>query len=226
MVNEHKPAGAVRHRDPSVHRRVRFSRVAPARVLLAGLQHGDMVTGLTYGQFSLIDLLQASLEVTGPADVAISTWSAGFYDVDAAKHFRDLGTLRSIRFVMDSSQQKRGQASAFDVAELFGRESIRTTRSHAKFATVVNDDWAIAITSSMNLNLNQRVEQFQLVDDEETCGLFLGFVDELFRSDPFSVERRSLPSLPGLEDVPACGIEATNWRKIEVGGRPRIGVFE
>lgn len=221
-----KSAAVIRHQNKSTHRRARFSRVAPARALLRGLQHGDMVTGLTYGQFSLIDLLQAVLEVTGPADVAISTWSAGFYDIDAAKHFRDLGSMRSVRFVMDSSQQKRGQATAFDVADIFGREAIRTTRSHAKFATVTNDDWSIAITSSMNLNLNQRVEQFQLVDDEDTCRLFLDFVDELFRAQPFSVEDRSMPTLPGLEDVPACGIEATNWRKVECGPAPVIGVFD
>lgn len=208
-----------------VKRRTRFSRAAPARALLRGFGHGDMLTGLTYGQFSLIDLLQATLEVTGPADVAISTWSAGFYDLDAAERFRDDGLLRSIRFVMDSSQQKRGQASAFDVADLFGRECIRTTRSHAKFAVVSNDDWSVAITSSMNLNLNQRVEQFQMIDDLATSRVFLDFVDELYLERPFTVEDRSMPTLPGLEDVSALGIESTPWRKVERGGFPRTGVF-
>lgn len=59
--------------------------MAPAHELIKDLGHGDMITGLTFGQFSLIDLIQATLRVTGPADVAISTWSAGFYDIDAAQ---------------------------------------------------------------------------------------------------------------------------------------------
>lgn len=208
-----------------VQRHSRFSRAASARVLLRDFSKGDLLTGLTYGQFSLIDLLQATLELTGPADVAISTWSAGFYDIDAAERFRDLGAMRSIRFVMDSSQQKRGQATAFDVAEVFGRDSIRTTRTHAKFACVTNDDWSIAITSSMNLNLNRRVEQFQMVDDLPSARVFLDFVDELFRTEPFSVEDRKMPTLPGLEDESALGIESTPWRDIERGGFPSLGVF-
>lgn len=206
-------------------RRTRFARTAPARSLLRGFQKGEMLSGLTYGQFSLIDLIQATLEITGPADVTISTWSAGFYDLDAAKNFRDLGALRSVRFVMDSSQQKRGQATAFDVGEVFGFDSIRTTRTHAKFVTVTNDDWSVAITSSMNLNLNQRVEQFQLIDDAATADLFLGFVDELFRSEPFSVEDRKMPTLPGLEDEVSLGIEAIHWRSLERGSYPKLGVF-
>lgn len=207
-------------------RRARFSRAGSARRLLEGFGHGDLLSGLTYGQFSLIDLIQATLEVTGPADVAISTWSAGFYDVDAAETFRDFGLMRSVRFVLDSSQQKRGQASAFDVAEIFGRENVRTTRSHAKFVTVSNEGWSVLITSSMNLNLNQRVEQFQIVDDVDSMGVFAGFVDELFRSEEFSVEQRAMPVLPGLPGESALGIEALPWREIERGEPPMIGVFD
>ena len=210
-----------------VKRRARFSRVANARVMLRGFGHGDLLSGLTYGQFSLIDLVQATLEVTGPADVVISTWSAGFYDVDAAERFRDDGAMRSCRFVLDSSQQKRGQATAFDVAEIFGRDAVRTTRTHAKFVLVTNDEWSVVITSSMNLNLNTRVEQFMMVDCPVTLEVFGGFVDELFRSEPFSVEDRRMPALPGLGDgQSALGIEATSWRKIERGKFPKIGRFE
>lgn len=217
-----KPAD-VRNRGVGA-RRARFSRVGSARVMLRGFSRGEMVTGLTFGQFSLIDLLQATLEVTGPADVAIATWSAGFYDVEAAEGFRDSGLIRSIRFVMDSSQQKRGQATAFDVGDVFGFENVRTARSHAKFATVTNESWSVAITSSMNLNLNQRVDQFQLVDDADTARLFLDFVDALFR-DEFSVEERSMPALRGLTGCSALGIAACSWREVECGGRPKIGVL-
>lgn len=216
------PAGV---KSSPVKRRARFSRAASARVLLHDFEKGELLTGLTYGQFSLIDLLQATLELTGEADVTISTWSAGFYDVDAAERFRDSGLIRSIRFVMDASLQKRGQATAYDVAELFGRDAVRTTRSHAKFATVTNDEWQIAITSSMNLNLNSRVEQFQLVDCAVTAGMFLDFVDELFASEPFDGANWGLPALPGLEQDSGLLIEATPWRDLERGGYPKIGVF-
>lgn len=222
---EHPEPVAVRNRGSVRKHRARFSRVASARVMLSGFGPGDSLVGLTYGQFSLIDLLQAVLEVTGPADVAIATWSTGFYDLEAAESFRESGMIRSIRFVMDVSQQKRRQATAFDVADVFGRENVRTVRSHAKFATVVNESWSVLITSSMNLNLNPRVEHFTVLDDREAAGLFRGFVDEVFTDVPFEVENYSLPELPRLPGESALRIEATHWRSVERGGPPRTGVF-
>ena len=188
--------------------RHRLSKVANARDTIAGFEQGTDIVGLTYGQFSLLDLIEATLEVTGPADVTISTWSAGFYDVDAAVRFRDNGLLTSCRFLMDSSA-KRGQATPGDVAELFGQDSIRTSRSHAKFVLIGNGDWKVVITSSMNLNLNPRLEQFEMTDDPDRYAFFMGFVQSVWTDLPEGwVEDRKLPPAVGLEHVePDLGLE-------------------
>ena len=65
---------ATAHVRPKRRTRARFSKVASARDTIAGFGPDMDVAGLTYGQFSLIDLIQAALEITGPADVTISTW--------------------------------------------------------------------------------------------------------------------------------------------------------
>ncbi len=188
--------------------RHRLSKVANARDTIAGFEQGTDIVGLTYGQFSLLDLIEATLEVTGPADVTISTWSAGFYDVDAAVRFRDNGLLTSCRFLMDSSA-KRGQATPGDVAELFGQDSIRTSRSHAKFVLIGNADWQVVITSSMNLNLNPRLEQFEMTDDPDRYAFFMGFVQSVWTDlSEGWVEDRKLPPAVGLEHVePDLGLE-------------------
>jgi hypothetical protein len=198
---------AKKHVRPARKARTRLSKVAGARDTIAGFGHGMDVVALTFGQFSLLDLIQAVLDVTGPADVAISTWSAGFYDLDAAKRLRDDGRITSIRFVLDSSA-KRGQASVGDIGDLFGRGTIRATRSHAKFVTITNAAWSVVITTSMNLNLNPRCEQFEVTDDPERCALFTGFVDELFTELPEGdTEDRTMPVVAGMEDVvPDLGI--------------------
>jgi len=206
------------HLRPKRKTRARLSKVAGARDTIAGFGHDMDVIGLTFGQFSLLDLIDAALEITGPADVAISTWSAGFYDVEAAERFRDSGRIRNIRFVMDSSA-KRGQASVGDVESIFGAGTVRATRSHAKFALITNDEWSITITSSMNLNLNPRCEQFEMTDDAERTALFMGFVDalwdELAEGD---TEDRKMPGLHGLESVqPELGIE--------IAPKIRMGAF-
>lgn len=204
-MSEGTAVAHLRRRKPA---RNRLSKVASARDTIAGFGHDMDVVGLTFGQFSLLDLIDAALEITGPADVTISTWSAGFYDVDAALRFRDSGRLLSIRFVMDSSA-KRGQATVGDVGEIFGVDCARATRSHAKFATITNDEWSVVITSSMNLNLNPRCEQFEMTDDRERARLFSDFVDAVFAELPDGdTEDRTMPGLPGLESVrPQLGIE-------------------
>ena len=200
------------HLRPKRRTRARFSKVASARDTIEGFGHDMDIAGLTFGQFSLIDLIQAALEITGPADVTISTWSAGFYDIDAAERFRADGALRSIRFVMDAASMKKGQASVYDISDLFGKDAIRTTRTHAKFALVCNDEWDVVITSSMNLNLNPRCEQFEMTDDAGRCGMFAAFVDALFEELPAGGARarngdQSLPMLSGLDAVePRTGV--------------------
>ena len=177
----------------------RFSRAGAARQSIEGFDHGMDVLGLTYGQFSLIDLVQATLEITGPADVTIATWSAGFCDLEAAENFRDCGMIRSIRFVMDSGRAKKGQAGVHEVAEIFGEDSFIQIRTHAKFVLIRNEDWDVCITSSMNLNKNIRCEQFEMTDDAERCEMFEDFVRAAFEEAP---ESRSFGRvMPGLRSV-------------------------
>ena len=202
---------ATAHTRPTKTARHRLSKIASARDTIAGFGHDTDIVGLTHGQFSLLDLIEATLEITGPAHLAVATWSAGLYDAHAAARFKADGRLLSVRFVMDSASQKRGQASTVDIADLFGVESIRTTRSHAKFAIVTNDTWRVVITSSMNLNLNPRVEQFEMTEDADRAAFFLAWVDELFDTVPAGPGRRAddreLPDTPGLDDVrPHLGI--------------------
>lgn len=189
------------HLRPRRNVRARFSKIASARDTIEGFAHDMDVCGLTYGQFSLLDLVDAALEITGPADVVICTWSAGFYDVEAAERFRDSGRLRSIRFIMDSSG-KRGQATVGDVAEIFGADCIRATRTHAKFVLITNEEWKVLITSSMNLNLNPRCEQFEMTDDKERHGMFMEFVNTVFEELPGGdTGDRQLPLLQGMDAV-------------------------
>ena len=224
LTREIEPLVAVAHTRPARKTRARLSKVASARDTIAGFGRGMDVVGLTFGQFSLLDLLDATLELTGPADVTISTWSAGFYDVDTALRFRDSGRLRSIRFVMDSSA-KRGQATVGDVSEIFGAENVRATRSHAKFALIRNESWDVLITTSMNLNLNPRCEQFEMTDDPVRADLFSGFADALFVELPEGdTEDRQMPALRGLEAVqPHLDLEV--GAVSVVGARVSVGVM-
>lgn len=58
------------------------------------------------------------------------------------------------------------------------------TRNHAKFFMLRNEAWNICCRSSMNLNRNPRLEQFDLDDNLEICEFFAKVIAEIFEKMP------------------------------------------
>ena len=172
----------------------------PAWQAIAGLQRGGRVIGMTKGQFSMLDLLSAVLEMTGPAAVAISTWTMGIRDTEGAALLLDQGRMTSLRLYVDRSFPGRQPAYCAAVARAFGPDSVRMTRIHAKIATVIGGGWHIAIRSSMNLNRNPRFEQFDLDDDARIVGFYESAFAEMSQE------------IPAGFDVPDATIDAVYER--------------
>lgn len=166
--------------------RADFKRLAfgHAREAISGLVPSGRIIGLTKGHFSLIQMIAAILEKTGPADIVVSTWSAGVYDGGELSRLRDSGLIRSVLIITDRSYVTRQSQYAIGIEKLFGPECIRTTNTHAKFVLIGNDSWNICIRSSMNLNENRRCENFDLDDDPGVYDFYMDFVKEVFESMP------------------------------------------
>lgn len=195
------------HTRPAPRRAPRLSKVTNARDALSDFGRGMETYCLTFGQFSLMDAVEAVLEKTGPADVAISTWTAGNADLSrSAEHLHD-GNIRSLRFIADCSFGQRQPGYLAELVRLFGDEAIRTTRTHAKFVTVTNDEWAVAIRTSMNLNENPRLESIEVSDDPALAGFLLRVVDEIFAEEKSGDYRtKSRPELPGVDGILPQGL--------------------
>lgn len=163
-----------------------------AKESIKGFGKNGKVCGLTNGAFSLISLIEAVLDVTGPADVTISTWSAGLYDASALNSLMASGTVRDVRLILDRSFKTRQAGYSLYIQDVFKEENIRTTNTHAKFVLIHNDTYNICIRSSMNLNENKRCENFDIDDDLDIYNLFNTFADELFSKMPKGIiESRS-----------------------------------
>lgn len=202
-------------------RRNRVLRTASARIACAPFEPGCDYEVFTNGEFSLLDAVLVMLEKTGPADVAIGTWSAGLYDLEVANRFVSSGLIRSLRLVLDVSfKNNRGSKGyAADLMQIFGEECIRTTRTHAKFVVISNESHYITISSTANLNDNKRLEVFYFSDDKERADFYLAFVDELFHDvKPGWNPDTGAPSLNRLDPT---GSEVDMGRSISVG---RVGI--
>ena len=178
--------------------------IQAARVAVDALVPGGRVVGMTKGQFSLIDLIKALLEKTGPAHLTISTWTAGIRDVENVGFLTERGDALSLRLLVDRSFPGRQPKYCAKVLEVFGPEAIRCTRTHAKFVLLDNDAWSVVVRSSMNLNRNPRFEQFDIDDDPAIFRLFEGLIEEMETSapegldgDPSQVEAAFVSALGG-----------------------------
>lgn len=160
---------------------------------LGEIAHDCEIFGLTMGQFSLVDIIDHCLKATGPADVVISTWTAAGADMDFALSLLANGAIKSLRFVVDFSFPRRKPQYCAALRERFGDSAIRVTKSHAKFVTIENADWALVIRSSMNLNENRRLESFEISDDRAMAGYLAEVVEALFAEHGDGVQFDNIP---------------------------------
>lgn len=155
-----------------------------ARQAIEGLAPGVDIFGLTCGQFSLVHLLFALIEKIGPCSLDLTTWTAATADVTDMMTLIQSEKLRSMRMIVDMSFLQRKPAVLKEIIKRFGRENIRITNSHAKFALLENKRWKVVLKTSMNLNQNPRMEDFDLTCNPELFGFLRSFVDGLFALTP------------------------------------------
>jgi len=161
-----------------------------ARESIGTLAGGAQITGITKGQFSLLDLIRAVSDQIGPAALTVSTWSTGIRDTGNLEILINRGAFTKVSLCLDRSFSGRQPKYVEEVIRVWGQENIRMTRNHAKFFLLRNEVWNICCRSSMNLNRNPRLEQFDIDDSFELCEFFQGIIDEIFEKMPRGLARK------------------------------------
>jgi len=175
---------------PEAERTFKSSPCQAAEDSIGVLAAGARITGITKGQFSLLDLIRAISGQTGPAALTVSTWSTGIRDTQNLGILIDQGAFSSVRLCLDRSFAGRQPQYLAGVIETWGTENIRMTRNHAKFFMLRNDKWNICCRSSMNLNRNPRLEQFDIDDSPEMCDFFENVIGEIFEKMPEGLTKK------------------------------------
>jgi len=155
---------------------------------------------LTYGQFSLIDGLMAILDQTGPAHVGISTWTAAHGDLTRSAELLETAEILSFRMIVDRSFKTRQPNYYTHMVKLFGIESIRAIRVHAKFMVIRNTDWNIVVRTSMNLNTNPRLENMEISDNKEFAEFFDRIIADIFDEVAPDELKSDLPKLINIKE--------------------------
>jgi hypothetical protein len=160
-------------------------RAQSAAEAIAQLERdGTELVGLTRGQFSLSDLIEAILNKTGPASLSISTWTAAHSSVATMLELLQSGKIKGCRWLVDVTFVRRVPQLVAQIRKDFGDDAIRVTKTHAKFATIANESWQVAIRSSMNLNQNPRMESYEIGHDPQLCAWLEGVLSDVWRNQP------------------------------------------
>ena len=148
------------------------------------IEPGYRLVGLSKGQFSLVDLILAVNKQIGACHAMFSTWTTGLVDAERMLHNIQTGNFLSMQLLTDHSFPSRQPKYCKRFIEIFGKDSIVCTKTHAKFSLLRNDKYNIVIRGSMNLNRNPRCEQFDIDDDPAIYKLFADYVAEIQATMP------------------------------------------
>lgn len=142
------------------------------------------IMGLTLGQYSLIDLIRAVLDEIGQSNVICTSWSAGIKDARNIKWMMESNLIKSFCIITDHSYKNRQKKYAIQLEELFGIDSIRTSKIHAKFVLIWNENFKVCIRTSMNLNANRTCENFELDEGETIFNFYHEFAKGIIKEMP------------------------------------------
>lgn len=200
---------AIRRKTKAETRIIRRALTQPAAADAIGpIEPGCEIYGLTKGQWSLIDLIEHVLSFTGACRAVISTWTAAGADVSFAYKLMSCGQLNSLRFLVDFSFPARQPAYCAALRQTFGDDCIRISKNHAKFVLLRNDTWNIVIRTSMNLNENRRLENFEISDDARLADFLQRVIEEIFEAQPTAghFDKRPIDHINDFEKLGAEGV--------------------
>lgn len=167
-------------------------RAETAAKAIAGLDHETEIYGITKGQFSLVQLLEAVIDIAGPCHFTLSTWTAARWEIQRLAKLLESSTLLSTRWLLDFTFARRDPEAANQIRATFGLESVRVSQVHAKLALFGNADWQIVLRTSMNLNMNPRIEDFTISHDPEQFQFWQTLLDDIWKRQPTELQKARL----------------------------------
>lgn len=180
------------------------------------LKAGCEIFGISKGQFSKIDIIKHCIKHIGACDVVVATWTASNADISSAEMLLKNKDILSLKLMLDRSFPTRQPKYFEKLIKLKGvGVQFCLGNSHAKFVTLRNDNWNIAIRTSMNLNKNRRIESFEISDSKALCD----YLDEVVN---FCLENQEKSSTQILNEFKVKG---SNIKVDKVATQEKLGAW-
>jgi hypothetical protein len=120
------------------------------------IQPGVTIEFCTAGQFSTHQLLSYLLNIAGPSNVYLSTWTLKEEPARVLYFLKKTGKIKQLHCVFDY-RIRTLDAKHFDFLQSF-IDKYTLTKCHAKVLAIEGENLSIAVISSANMSNNPRIE--------------------------------------------------------------------
>lgn len=127
----------------------------------------------------MVDAVLHVLDVLGPSELSLWTWTIADYEVQAFVSLLRSQAITAGTLVIDSGARAKNLPLLQLWREAFGPASIRYVLTHAKIARVRSATRKALLRGSMNLNHNPRFEQLDVTTDGDDHDLVERIESEL-----------------------------------------------
>lgn len=124
--------------------------------VLPTLEMGDIVEYYTEGRFSVHNMIEYILNVTGKADVLIATWAMTEAPLRTISRLKTEGKIGKLECLLEHKVPGHNPKSYAFAKQIF--DEIWLGKCHAKVIVIENENWQVVITTSANLTRNRRIE--------------------------------------------------------------------
>ena len=159
-------------------------RVESPQASFAGAAEGVSLAGWTDGSWAVTDAVLALLDLTGPADVTVSTWTFKGAKVKSAFGLVNDDRIRSLRFLPNESFVEGQPDLTAALRERYGEDCVVPCRVHSKFAVLTGGAFDALFLCSMNLHSQLRLEHWLLSCGGSAPADYLDLVDSFLAAPP------------------------------------------
>jgi hypothetical protein len=131
--------------------------------VLAMVDKGCCVHWVSDGEWSVHDLLLGLLQVTGPADVYLSSYAFSEYPARLIADLKERKIIRSLFCLIDSRIDKRSASALMLVTNC--ADKLKLVNTHAKVTVIENGENTYCIIGSANYTTNKRYEAGMIISD-------------------------------------------------------------
>ncbi len=148
--------------------------------ILSNIEKDCLVSYINKAKFSAHNILLKLLAITGPAYVFLASWAISEKPVRDILSALAAGKIIELHCLFDADVRSKNP-KAYQLA-INNFPNIGHAKTHAKVIVIINDDWAITVSSSQNLSNNMRWEQGTVLENRATAEMYSQWILDQIKS--------------------------------------------